>query len=150
MSTSLTVETTRFGRFHVTQDQIWTFPAGLIGFPTATEWLLLGEDEASPLVWIQSVSHSRLALPLISPRRYVRGYRVRVTPSELEPLQLDDADLLFVLTTVASTGTALTTDLRGPLLFNASKRLGVQAVACDEYPLQYVLPLRADSLKRSA
>ncbi len=150
MSEPRMVVTTRFGEFTVSEDQIWTFPLGLIGLPTARKWLLLGESEQTTVAWLQSVDEPELSLPLVSPRRYLRNYRARLASHELAPLGLGDDDLLFVLTTVATTGSMLTTDLRAPLLFNASRHLGLQAVALDELPLQYVLPLRTDRLKRSA
>jgi len=99
----------------------------------------LGESESSSLVWLQSLDRAELALPLVSPRRFIPGYKVRISGDELTPLELSDDDLLFVLVTVAKTGTACTADLRGPLLFNATRRRGVQVVTLDDQPLQYVL-----------
>ncbi len=150
MSDIRRIQTTRFGVLEAPQELEWLFPRGLIGLETATRWVLLGESESSSLVWLQSVDRPELALPLVSPRRLVPGYKVRVAPDELTPLELADDDLLFVLVTVAKTGAVCTADLRGPLLFNATRRRGVQVVTLDEQPLQYILPVRLEHLKRSA
>ncbi len=150
MSDIRQIHTTRFGVIESSEELEWSFPRGLIGLETATRWVLLGESESSSLVWLQSVDRAELALPLVSPRRLVPGYKVRVAADELSPLELSEDDLLFVLVTVAQTGTTCTADLRGPLLFNATRRRGVQVVTLDEQPLQYVLPMRVEHLKRSA
>ncbi len=150
MSEIRRIHTTRFGVLEAPKELQWSFPRGLIGLETATQWVLLGESESSSLVWLQSVDRAELALPLVSPRRLVPGYKVRVSADELTPLELSDDDRLFVLVSVAKTGTACTADLRGPLLFNATRRRGVQVVTLDEQPLQYILPVRVEHLKRSA
>ena len=150
MASTQTVATTRFGDLDYSADELWLFPRGLIGLEHCHQWLLLGEEEDSPLVWLQSVDEPDLAMPLISPRRYVPKYRVQLRRAEMAPLQLADDDLLFVLTTVSVHGGAYTTDLRAPLLFNATRRRGLQVVAQSDLPLHYVLPARQGWLRRSA
>ena len=150
MSELIKVETSRFGKLCVADDQVWVFAHGLIGLAACRRWVLLGEDESSVVAWLQSLDNGELALPLVSPRRHVPDYRIRIRRGTLDSIELGEEDILFVLTTVASIGTTLTTDLRAPLLFNATRRLATQVVVQDDWPLQYVLPVQASSLRRSA
>jgi len=60
------IETTRFGRFTVNDEDLIHFPKGIPGFETHKKWALAGEDD-SPIKWLQSLSDGDVALPVVVP-----------------------------------------------------------------------------------
>lgn len=130
------IETQRFGNIVLDQDQLFLFPAGLIGMESLRDWALLPDLENSAVAWLQSASRGDRALPLISPRAFFPDYRVQVSRRELAGLHMRPGAEMYVLTTVSGHSGKLTTNLRSPILLNLSRRLGCQVITDNEYPLQ--------------
>ena len=144
------IHTTRFGNLRVASEDLFHFPEGLIGFEQLQRWVLLADAQNDAVGWLQSVLHADVALAVVSPRRFVPEYRVRVAPDSLEPLQLTESDSTFVLNTVARNANGLTLNLKSPILFNLDRRLGSQVLTTDDQPLQWDLQSPILKLRRSA
>ncbi len=139
------IDTQRFGTLSLEQDQLFLFPAGLIGMETLRDWALLPDHENPAVAWLQSASRGDRALPLISPRAFFDGYRVQVSRRELASLHMRPGAEMYVLTTLAGPGGKLTTNLRSPIVLNLSRRLGCQVITDNEHPLQQSLPSKLAS-----
>lgn len=125
-------------------------PHGLIGFETCRHWILLSTDDDSQIAWLQSVALSNVALPVISPRRYLPDYKAHVHKRDLASLHLHSDDLLYFLCVVSKNGHALTANLKSPILLNATRHLAVQSVVTDQQPLALPLGLMEVSPARRA
>ncbi len=141
------INTTRFGDLTINPNEIITASNGLIGFETHHHWTLLPNPTNSDVAWLQSLSSPQIALPVVSPRRHVPDYRVHVTRRDLEMLRLRGSDQLYVLTVVSRNGTKLTTNLKSPILLNATQRIAVQVVSIDDaalaWPIGTIVPAGA-------
>lgn len=145
------IETQRFGIISLDQEQLFLFPAGLIGMESLRDWALLPDLENPSVAWLQSASRGDRALPLISPRAFFQDYRVQVSRRELTGLHLKPGAEMYVLTTISTHAGRVTTNLRSPILVNLSRRLGCQIITDNDQPLrQYVPTLRADQLNPPA
>lgn len=141
------IETQRFGIISLDQEQLFLFPAGLIGMETLRDWALLPDLQNPSVAWLQSASRGDRALPLISPRAFFKDYRVQVSQRELTGLHMKPGAEMYVLTTVATHGGRMTTNLRSPILVNLSRRLGCQIITDNDQPLRQLVPtLRAKDL----
>ena len=72
------IHTTRFGTVGVKSDEVIVFPGGMLGLEDCQHWVLLADAEDEALGWLQSTSHGDVALAVVSPRRFVPDYDVRV------------------------------------------------------------------------
>ena len=133
------IETTRFGAIEIEANDIVFFRNGLLGFEDCQHWVILGDGENDSLAWMQSMQFPKIAMPVVSPRRFVPGYQVRLDPKDVELLQLSAAEQAFVLAIVSRDDDALTLNLRAPLIVNLSRRMGCQIVTVDSQPIQYEL-----------
>lgn len=133
------INTTHFGSVRIEADDILLFPQGLIGFPRHRHWVLLGDGENEALAWLQSVSDAEVAFPVVSPRRFVANYQVKLSRREIAPLELIDHRDAHVLSIVSRDDETLTINLKAPLLVNLEQHLGRQVVVNDDQPL--ALPL---------
>jgi len=94
------MNTTRFGRLDVDPKDRLLFPAGILGLEDCRDWVVLADAENDALGWLQSGSRREIALPVVSPRRFVPSFQLRVAKSELAPLELStlaDAQVLVVV-----------------------------------------------------
>jgi flagellar assembly factor FliW len=142
--------TSRFGSVSIQADDILLFPNGLIGFEDCHHWILLADQHSEVVGWLQSLSHPQLAVPVVSPRRFLSDYRVVVTRSELAPLQLAEPDDAYVLAIVSKNDGRLTLNLKAPLVVNLSRHIGCQVITNDEQPVQFALADHSTHLRKSA
>jgi flagellar assembly factor FliW len=109
-------------------------------------------DSANPaLGWLQNLEQGHIALGVVSPRRFVPEYQLRVDRSDLRMLGLvtvRDAEVVVIASRQATN--ELTLNLRAPLVINVEKRLGCQVISKDEHPVQYPLDLQNLKLRRIA
>jgi flagellar assembly factor FliW len=144
------ISTTRFGTIEFRSDDVLTFPEGLPGLEACTAWLLLADDHNNALGWLQSTSDPAVALAVVSPRRFVPDYQLRVTRGELGSQFARLVDEVRVLAIVAINAGAITLNLKAPVLIHLGQRLGRQVVASGDHPLQYELCPTASPRKKIA
>ncbi len=129
------VQTSRFGKVEAKPEEIIIFPNGLIGFETSRQWVILPDPENGDVAWLQSVSDSQVALPLISPRKFAPDYKVNVPNRQLATLKVQSTDRIYILNVVSKSGRTLTANLRSPIVVNLTKRLACQVITTDSLPL---------------
>jgi flagellar assembly factor FliW len=144
------LSTTRFGAVRLESEDIFLFENGLIGIEECRRWVLLADINNDAVGWLQSATHPDIALAVVSPRRFVPDYKVRLPASQLASLELDDLDRAFILIVVAKNEGRLTANLKAPLLINLDRRIGRQVVTSDEQPLQYALSFESVQLRKTA
>jgi flagellar assembly factor FliW len=144
------IHTTRFSRIDVEPADVLNFSSGLPGLEDCRQWALLADAANDALGWLQSVARGDVALAVVSPRRFVPDYQVRIPRSELSPLVLADVRQAQVVVVVGRNGTGLTLNLKAPIVINLENRTGRQVVASGDLPLQYELGQERPPLKKSA
>jgi flagellar assembly factor FliW len=144
------LHTTRFGLVEVEPADVIRFPAGMLGLDDCREWVLLADAHNDSLGWLQSTSRSEIALAVVSPRRFVPDYVIRVGRQELAPLSLESEHGAHVLAIVGKNDRSITLNLKAPLIINLDRRLGRQVVVNGDQPVQYELCAEATTHKKIA
>ena len=145
------IQSTRFGQLEISHSDLIFMPHGLIGFEEYRHWVLLASKESEELAWLQSVALSHVALPMISPRRFVPNYRLQVQRRDLDLLQMHAKDQVYVLASLSKQGNHLTTNLKSPVIMNSTRRLAVQVIVIDDQPLsQPIILTDAQELHKAA
>ena len=144
------VFTTRFGTLSVRPQDELSFDHGLLGLEDCHRWVLLSDSQNSALGWLQSVEHAHVALGIVSPRRFVPQFQLRVDRDDLRSLELDTLRDAQVVVIASRQESGLTLNLRAPLVINVEKRRGCQVVAKDALPVQFPLSEEPAQLRRSA
>ena len=149
------VLTTRFGTLSVEPQDELVFDQGLIGLEHCRRWVVLTDTRNPALGWLQSLDEGHIALGVVSPRRFVPDYQLRVDRCHLQSLELTtarDAEVVVIASRQATGHEAgqLTLNLRAPLVVNVERRRGCQVIAKDDLPVQFPLSLPSLPLKRTA
>jgi len=144
------IATTRFGPIQFEPEDVIQFPEGILGLPCCRDWLLLADVRNQSLAWLQSVDRPEVALCVVSPRRFVPNYQVRLSRRELDPLKLQDVQSAEVLVIVSRSGGYITLNLKAPLILNLSGGLGRQVICYGDQPIQYVAASLTPALRKSA
>lgn len=143
------VNTTRFGPVAIEREDLIQFPSGLPGLEDCQAWVLLADAHNEALGWLQSTSHPEVAMAVVSPRRFVPGYQLRVSSSELSPLALDDVREAQVLVIVGKHDDEITLNLKAPVVINLERSVGRQVINNADEPIAFVLE-SARTMKKSA
>ena len=119
---SLTIESSRFGRLEVDPASLLEFPEGLIGL-SGSRYALIAADPDAPFVWLQSLEDPSLALPVTNPHRFFAEFTVEVVDEDAERLGLDAASAMDVYVTVRAAATIedFTANLKAPILVRAGR-----------------------------
>lgn len=131
---------TRFGTLEVPDASILTFPSGILGFPEWTRYVMLDHDTDAPFKWLHCAEEASLAFVIIDPALFKQNYQVTISPEarfEVEGNETDELSLAVILTIPSDDPTAMTANLRGPLLMNPRTRLCKQLVLSEDYPTRY-------------
>jgi len=133
------ISTSRFGPVEISPGDVIRFPCGLPGLDDCTAWVLLADEKNDALGWLQSTADPEVALAVVSPRRFVPDYQLRVTRGELGPSLCELIDEVHVLAVVGKNETGITLNLKAPLVIHLGERTGRQVVASGDQPVQYEL-----------
>ncbi len=133
------VRTTRFANVEVQAEDVIRFSEGILGLEDCHTWVLLADAQNEALGWLQSTTRAAVALAVVTPRRFVPDYQLRVFRRELASLDLARPEDAQVLVIVAKNERGITLNLKAPIVMNLEKRLGRQVIANGEMPLQYEL-----------
>jgi flagellar assembly factor FliW len=138
------VTTSRFGTLQVLPSDVLTFDHGLIGLRHCRRWAVLADVQNEALGWLQSIDEPEAALGVVSPRRFVADYQLRVSRRDVAPLQLASPCDAQVVVIVSRHAEGLALNLRAPLVINVEARRGRQVIAKDPLPVRLVLPTSGD------
>jgi flagellar assembly factor FliW len=144
------IKTSRFGVLELQADDVISFPAGLLGLESCREWVLLADAHNDALGWLQCITRPEIALPVVSPRRFLPDYQVRVFRSEVAPLELHDLHSAQVLVIVGKNERSITFNLKAPLMINVERRLGRQVIHNGDQSVQFELLPETAPLRKSA
>jgi flagellar assembly factor FliW len=137
------------GRQDPSQDTIFLFPQGILGFPSCKRFRLAPAD-AEGFYWLQSLECDSLAFLTVDPFRAIDDFIVDLPDTDLHHLQTTHAPeigVMAIVTLPGSPGDAPTANLQGIVAFNFSKRIGRQIIIHDSpYGTRWPLDLQHLSL----
>lgn len=148
--TQIIISTSRFGQIAAEEQDIIRFEAGVFGFSDCRDWILLSDTQNTNLGWMQCINRSDVAFAVVSPRRFVPDYQVRVPVHELRPLGMQKAADAQVLVILSKGATGITLNLKAPLVINLKERIGRQLITGGDYELQYPIAAAPTPLRKSA
>lgn len=127
------ITTTRFGALTIDPETIIHFPLGLLGFETVQRYVLIDSEEIAPMRWLQAVDEAGLSFLVVEPGQFFPDYGVNLSDADEQMLQVaPDTDLVVAcLVVIPEDPKLMTINLMGPLVVNATKRLGKQVVLHD-------------------
>ena len=137
----LRIATTRFGEVEIAADSVLTFPQGLVGLPRMRRFALI--DGKGPFRWLQSLDDPDATFVVIDSDEVVSDYEIHPAVEDMRVVMQPDEPVplcaLLIVTVPREEPGRITANLMAPLLINPVRRLGVQAVLTDRYPVRHPL-----------
>jgi flagellar assembly factor FliW len=126
----MNIESQRFGTIEINDDELLSFPAGVIGFPTEQQFALVPHHGSGYIAWLQSVCTPGLAFPVVSAHAFGDRYPdVSVLGAAVEAgLQGPEEALAVMVVLCALANQPATVNLLAPIVVNAATRSGAQVI----------------------
>ncbi|MBK9324065.1 MAG: flagellar assembly protein FliW [Bdellovibrionaceae bacterium] len=127
------INTSRFGRVELQDDDVLTFPEGLLGFADLRQFVLLDDPSDEIFAWLQSCESSHIAFPVLEPELFTESYKATLTKGDLESLKLSVPSKArhFSIVTIPDDPTQMTANLKAPVVVNIEARIARQCVLQD-------------------
>jgi flagellar assembly factor FliW len=135
------VNTRLFGEIDIDEAKIIELTKGIIGFPDLRKFTLIYDEEGDgqqALMWLQSMDEPQFALPVITPDTIFPDYNPTVEDDMLAELGDLKEDNTYCLVTikVPSDITAMTVNLKAPIIINTDTLQGNQIIVEDDLPVR--------------
>lgn len=125
------IQSKYFGEIEYDQDDVLRFPAGLFGFETEQQFLLLPfEGQQGMLLCLQSLQTPQLAFMVMDPFLLKPDYAPVLQPEELRTMGVEcDTELCYyVLCVVRRPVQDSTVNLQCPIVIHADTRRAIQVI----------------------
>jgi flagellar assembly factor FliW len=126
------ITTTRFGELEVPEQDIITFPEGILGFDRTSRYVILNDPATEPLRWLQCVDNSDLAFVIIDPLRFRSEYTLDLSDDDVFDLKLtspEEAIIYAIVVIPKDTPERMTANLQGPIVINANLMRAKQVIS---------------------
>lgn len=131
----MVINTSRFGKVTLQEEDVLTLKEGLLGFADLRKFVLLDDPGDEIFAWLQSCEAPEIAFPILEPELFAQNYKVNLTKGDLEALELkaDDKTRHFCIVTIPDDPTQMTANLKAPVVINVQKRIARQCVLQDNH-----------------
>lgn len=126
----MNIESQRFGSLEINEEELLSFPTGVIGFPNEHRFALVPHHGSGYIAWLQSATTPELAFPVVSAHAFGEQYPdVSVAGAASEAGVDGPEDSLAVMVVLcALSGQPATVNLLAPIVVNATTRHGAQVI----------------------
>jgi flagellar assembly factor FliW len=128
------------------ENDIITFPEGLVGLPHLTRMVILQQTTIEPLMWLVSADDAAAAFVVADISALFPVYTPALPANSTfrDTLDGDDNPIMLAIVMVTADWQQSTANLRAPLFISTSTKKGVQIVlADDKYSVGEPLPMTA-------
>lgn len=149
------VNTSRFGVVEVADTDIMEFSDGLLGFENLKRFFIVDPADETLILWLQSADSPEVAFPMLEPKLFKGDYKVRLSANELRSLKIEASNkkdiLVYCILTIPAEVSAMTSNLKAPVVINTASRLARQVVLQEnEYSVKYPMYKELLSVMMSA
>jgi len=133
------IETSRLGSIAVSEEDIITFPEGMLGFSKINQYVLVERADDSLFVWLQALKKPTIAFPLLEPEIIEKNYKVELIDEDLKILSLKDLKhaKVFSIITIPTDPSKMTANMKAPVVINLKKKVAKQVILHNlDYPIR--------------
>jgi flagellar assembly factor FliW len=144
------IDTLRFGAIEVEESRAITMKGCILGFDHLQRYIILIQEEKTPLCWLQSLEDGAVAFVVIDPHMIKSDYSPEIDKTHRAFLGISrEEDICFLsIVTIRHEPFGVTANLRAPLVINMDQRLGSQIILEDaDYPVRYDISSTEERVK---
>lgn len=122
------------GKLEYTEDDVYTFEKGILGFTQLTKFMLVDLKEYIPFKLLQSLEDENVGIITVSPYEFFEEYEIKLSKETVKNLKIESPGDVTIITTVTlnSDPSRVTTNLQGPIVINNKNHLAEQIIIDDQ------------------
>ncbi|WP_339227328.1 flagellar assembly protein FliW [Oceanobacillus sp. FSL K6-2867] len=126
----MNIQTKYLGEVPIDERKIIHFPAGIPGFPTERDFVLMDLPETPIFQVLQSVQTSTVAFIVSNPHQIYPDYSIELDNNLIESLQIKNEEEVAVLSivTLKQPFQKSTLNLKAPIVINTNHKYGKQYI----------------------
>jgi flagellar assembly factor FliW len=114
----------QIGEIDYTEEHVYVFAEGLIGFERLRKFVVISDQETEPFRWLVSIDDEDVCLPILDPKLVITNYD--------EANCFPEDATVAVAVSLKDPIEESTVNMRSPILFDAKRRTGKQIIVPDE------------------
>lgn len=128
------ISTEIFGQIEIDKEKIIAFPEGLLAFEEEKEFVIINTDDEAQFSWLQSINTPELAFVIMNPFFAFPDYEIVIPKRVQEKLKIEEEKdvAIYSIVVVPEDMEKMTTNLLGPIVINANRKLGKQIILDDD------------------
>ena len=149
---AMKVQSSRFGTIELDDNEVIRFPAGVIGFPDETSFVMLRPKPESPVAWLHSTRTPWFALPVVSAEVLLADLGSTLTEATKASgiASTDQPCAVMAVLNAPGGGAPASVNLMAPIVVNAETRQGAQLLLeSSNYSTQEPFVLRTAEARTS-
>lgn len=140
---NMLINTKYLGEIEISQEQILTFPQGLLGFESHHEFVLLSIPDNDHFKFLQDINNAHISFLLINPWDFFEDYQINLPKEELFKIGIqsnENKPNIYNIVTLGKVFQESTGNLLAPVVLNLIDKKGKQFVLNDtEYTTRHKL-----------
>jgi len=133
------IDIDRFGLKNVEVDpqMLFSFPKGILGFESVTNFKVFHEEDRPTIFWLQSIDDPAVMFPIIAPEAINVEYEFELTDEDCTLIDLKDINDVAVAVIVyrdEADGGKIAANTKSPVVLNIKDKKGMQKVLHDVHP----------------
>ena len=133
------IDIDRFSLKNVEVDpqMLFSFPQGILGFESFTNFKVFHEEDRPTIFWLQSIDDPAVMFPIITPEAINVEYEFELTDEDCALISLknmDDAAIVVIVYRNDADGGKIAANTKSPVILNMKTRQGMQKVLSDVHP----------------
>ena len=122
------------GKIEYTEEEVYTFKKGILGFPQLTKFLLTDLKEYVPFKLLHSLEDDSIGIITVSPYEFFQEYEIKLSKETVKNLDIESPNDVMIITTVTlnSDPSRVTTNLQGPIVINMKNHFAEQIIIDDQ------------------
>lgn len=131
----MNIKTKYLGELNINEENILTFPNGLLGFENSKEFVILDVPENPYFKFLQDIKNSYISFLLINPWDFFKDYDVDHSDEGLKKIDIDPKEknnmAIFSVVTLGKEFKTSTSNLLAPIVVNLDIKKGKQFILND-------------------
>lgn len=133
------INTRDFGKLEIDENEIVSFVQPVLGFEDYSKYILLFDEQiGDSFAWLQSVEDSDLCFMLANPKLLGWEYKPEISSESLDYIE-NNIDEIWLVAVINDDIKKSKVNLKSPIIVNNSKKIAIQVVSENKYPVKYEL-----------
>ncbi len=122
-----------FGEIELAEENIINFKEGIPGFEEHTQFILLQKGD-NKFCYLQSITDEGIYFVVVSPYALMEDYNPKIPQGYFQKVGNNDISSLhvYVIASICHEIEKSTINMRGPIIINEEKKLGIQVMLEDD------------------